>query len=78
MNINIYDARRSSAGTLDAAVAGCERDGLFDPDPADERHLMWLDSRKLRGIPSIGKGVSGHPTDSFIPGSEEHLEAMGF
>ncbi len=75
MNINIYDARRSSAGTLDAAVAGCERDGLFTAD-VDEAPLMWIDYRKLRGLPAIGKGVSGHPTDSFVPGSDEHLDYL--
>ncbi len=75
MNINIHDARRSSAGTIEASIASCERDGLFTPDE-DEVLLMWIDYRKLRGLPAIGKGVSGHPTDSFVPGSDEHLDAM--
>ena len=75
MNINIHDARRSSAGTLDANMAGCERDGLFSQED-DATVLMWMDHRRLRGLPAIGKGVSGHPTDSFVPGSDEHLEQM--
>jgi hypothetical protein len=73
--VNIYEARRSSAGTLDGSMARCERDGLFNADE-DEVLLMWLDYKALRGIPSIGKGVSGHPTDSFVPGSDEHLEQI--
>jgi hypothetical protein len=71
--VNIWDARRSAGGTIDGSIAGCERDGLFRPDE-DEVLLLWLDYRALRGIPSIGRGVSGHPTDSFVPGSDEHLE----
>lgn len=70
--MNIWEARRSSAGTLDGNIQGCERDGLFSED--EDAVLMWLDYRKLRGLPAIGRGVSGHPTDSFVPGSDEHLE----
>ncbi len=73
MNNSLNDARRSSGGTLDRALVGCDRDGLFDVDEEDVP-LMWLDFRKLRGLPAIGKGVSGHPTDSYVPGSDEHLE----
>jgi hypothetical protein len=34
------------------------------------------DSRRLRGLPCFAKGVSGVQTDSYVPGSDEHLEDM--
>lgn len=34
------------------------------------------DTRKLRGLPCYAKGASGVLTDSFVPGSDEHLEMM--
>ena len=34
------------------------------------------DGRKLRGLPCFAKGASGVVTDSFVPGSDEHLEQM--
>ncbi len=75
MNRSRHEALQSTGGTLDRALVGCDRDGLFDMD-VDDVPLMWLDFRKLRGLPAIGKGVSGHPTDSYVPGSDEHLENL--
>jgi len=34
------------------------------------------DSRRIRGIPMFAKGVSGIQTDSFVPGSDAHLDEM--
>jgi hypothetical protein len=72
--VNIYEARRAAAQKLDENMAQIKRDVPTDHD--DENVLMWLDYRKLRGLPCLAKGVSGHPTDSFVPGSDEHLEEM--
>ena len=73
--VNIYEARRAAAQKLDENVAQIKRDVPTDHDD-DEVLLMWLDYRKLRGLPAIGRGVSGHPTDSVVPGSDEHLDEM--
>jgi hypothetical protein len=34
------------------------------------------DSRRLRGLPAIGRSVGGVVTDSYVPGSDEHLDDM--
>ena len=72
MNKSLQQAR------LEAAERTAESIARMDFDEPEDTHalLMWIDYRKLRGLPAIGKGVSGHPTDSFVPGSDEHLEEM--
>jgi hypothetical protein len=71
---SLNEARRSASGTLDASVAGCERDGLFNEDEHDV--LRWVDRAKLRGLPCVGRGVGGVVTDGLVPGSDEHCDAM--
>jgi hypothetical protein len=73
--VNIYEARASSAGTIDGSIARCERDGLFNDDE-DEVMLLWLDRGKLRGIPCLAKGTNGVMSDSVVPGSDEHIDQM--
>ena len=70
---SLNQARREAAERTQESISRMD----FDYEPEDTHAtLMWLDYRKLRGLPAIGKGVSGHPTDSFVPGSDEHLEQI--
>lgn len=46
----------------------------IETEEACERVLMFLDNRKLRGIPAIGKGVSGHIAGTDPTGWIDDLE----
>ena len=41
-------------------VEQISRELSIETEEACERILMFLDNRKLRGIPAVGRGVSGH------------------
>jgi hypothetical protein len=71
---SLNEARRSAGGTLDASIAGCERDGLFKENSDDT--VRWVDWQSLRGLPAVGRGARGCVTDSTVPGSDQHCDAM--
>jgi hypothetical protein len=71
---SLFEARRESAVMNQELLQE-----LHDTEHIQERPSIATaagDHRKLRGIPAIGRGVSGHPSDSYVPGSDEHLEAI--
>lgn len=71
--MNIYEARKQAAERLDDCMAENQR--METPDEDDDV-LLWLDKRKLRGLPMYARGVGGVQTDSFVPGSDEHCDEM--
>jgi hypothetical protein len=71
---SLQEARREGAQRTAQSVAECERDGLFDENT--DEVLLWVDRRQIRGLPAIGRSSSGVVTDSFVPGSDEHLDQM--
>ena len=73
MNKSLQEARREAANRTAESIDRIPLENFVEDTHAA---LMWIDYRKLRGLPAIGKGVSGHPTDSFVPGSDEHLEQI--
>lgn len=60
--------------TLDEAQAALIRHALQEADPTTPLHrhnpTLGGDPRRLRGIPAIGRGVTG-----AIPGTRPHLDA---
>jgi hypothetical protein len=76
VNISIELTRRLLQAELSAKVREITRD--FDAETAAviENAPGLIDSRRIRGIPMQAKGVSGVQTDSFVPGSDEHLDEM--
>lgn len=72
---SLQQARQETARDLEENLAEIRQKVPVEQED-DAAHLLWLDYRKLRGLPCLAKGVSGHPTDSWVPGSDEHLEEM--
>jgi hypothetical protein len=68
--VNIYEARRLVAERLDAQVAKAQPEDVAAKTVGLAPRSGEGDPKRLRGVPCIANGVSGH-----IPGSDP-LEAL--
>jgi len=68
----LNQARREAAERTQASIARMD----FDEPEDTHAALMWIDYRTLRGLPCLSKGVGGIQTDTFVPGSDQHLDEM--
>jgi hypothetical protein len=73
VNISLNEARRKVADNLDNHVRKLSAEAVDARTVTGVRHD---DRKRLRGLPCIAKRTSGVVTDSFIPGSDEHLDSM--
>jgi hypothetical protein len=75
VGLRLYAARRRESERLRAQVDAITAQADEEPATATSATLAE-DRRRLRGLPAIGRTTSGVVTDSFVPGTDEHVDTL--